>query len=470
MKHLLTLCGLLLIAALACQALSGALGQPPTQPAPSATPVSAVTLTPTDTPTPLPLTPTGAAATPTNPPSPSPTQGGDKTRLSKWALWVEGPHLRGANIYQRHVYPELDGPTFMGPGPLGPPFNQADFERMAEMGANYVNISHAGLFSETPPYTLDEDAQSNLDHLLEMIEGADLFAVISFRSGPGRSEFTFFWGEHGDWFTKDYYNDTVWKDEAAQQAWAEMWRYTAERYKDSPVVVGYDLMVEPNSNEVWFDEWDQEAFYAQHGGSSYDWNPLAQRISQAIRQVDTDTPILIGGMGYSGIEWLPYVQVTGDPRTVYTFHQYRPTEYAFQEAGETSYTYPGMFDLDWDGRVDAFDRDWLEGLLAISDEFAGQHGFPLAVNEFGLRRWAPGAADFLRDSMELFEARGLNYALWEWSSSWPEWTVKIDGMNYLHGPDPDNHAPVENELARVVRSFWGRNVYRPSNVVFKGRH
>ncbi|GAF78152.1 unnamed protein product, partial [marine sediment metagenome] len=104
--------------------------------------------------------------------TPSPESEPDGTPIpsdatsDKWELWVNGTHLRGANIYQRRVYPELDGPTFMGPYPVGPPYTQEDFNRLAALGANYVNISHPGLFTETPPYTLDKSIQDNLDNLL----------------------------------------------------------------------------------------------------------------------------------------------------------------------------------------------------------------------------------------------------------------------------------------------------------------
>ena len=146
----------------------------------------------------------------------------------KWALWTGPTQLRGANVYQRRVYPELDGPDFMGPGPLGPPYTQQDFDDLAALGANYVNISHPGLFTEEPPYTLDQDAQDNLDRLLNMAEQAGLFAVITFRTGPGRSEFWAFWGEDtvsdpdDGWFDPGYYNNRVWVDQAAQDGWVEM--------------------------------------------------------------------------------------------------------------------------------------------------------------------------------------------------------------------------------------------------------
>ena len=378
----------------------------------------------------------------------------------EFALWVGGTHLRGANIWQRRVYPDIDYGV-LGPGPIGPPFTQDDLMRMAGLGANYVNISHPGLFTEEPPFTLDESVRDNLDHLLEMIAEADMFAVISFRTGPGRSEFTFYFGDDGDWFDASMYNDTVWEDPAAQDAWVEMWRYTAEYYRDNPIVVGYDLMVEPNSNEVMVDIWDQDQFYSLYGGTLYDWNQLYPRIIEAIREVDPETPILVGGMGYSGLEWLPYMRVVDDPRVVYTFHQYEPIRYTHQMPGD-DITYPGTLDLDWDGEPEVFDRQWLDGFLYIARNFSALHGVPVAANEFGVVRWAPNAPDFMRDEMELFEEMGINYAFWEFAPAW-EPMQDNDAFDFLHGPDPDNHENVDNELAQVVMEFWGRNTIRPSN-------
>jgi len=386
----------------------------------------------------------------------------------KMALWnlSSGPHLRGANIYQRRVYPELDGPDFMGPGPVGPPYAQEDFDRLAALNANYVVISHPGLFAETTPYTLDQGIQDNLDNLLDMIAKADMFAVISFRTGPGRSEFTFFLEEVGDWFDESYLNDAVWQDTAAQDAWVAMWRYTAERYRDNPIVVGYNLMVEPNANEVWLDIWDPEEFYANYGGTLYDWNQLYPRITTAIREVDADTPILIGGMSYSTVEWLPYIKPTGDPRTVYSVHQYEPFLYTHQRSESQDFTYPGIFDTDWDGEDDLFNQVWLENLLSTVGTFAVTHGVPVAVDEFGVMRWEPGAADFVNDQMDLFEQHGVNYALWVWDPSWEPWTEE-DAFNFRHGPDPDNHADVaSSDLIEVIIKYWGRNTIRPSSITF----
>lgn len=402
----------------------------------------------------------------------SPTAKAAAAMAYKWSLWTGETQLRGANIYQRRVYPGVDGPTFMGPGPVGPPYTQEDYNRLAAMGANYVNISHPGLFTEAPPYSLDQDIQTRLDQLLAMIAQADMFAVISFRTGPGRSEFTFFWDEVGDWFDATYLNDSLWQSESAQDAWVAMWQYTAQRYKGNPVVVGYDLMVEPNSNEGGshplndpLDIWDPQQFHNQYGGTLYDWNQLYPRITAAIRQVDPQTPLLVGGNGYSAVNWLPYVQTTGDPRTVYTVHQYAPHVYTHQTPPLTK-IYPDYFDTDWDGQPEAFNKAWLANVLSFVDTFKATHGVPVAANEFGLMRWEPGAASFMDDQMDLFEVRGMNYALWLWQTSWAEYAQEVDAFNFRHGPNPNNHTDVQSSaLMTVITQHWAQNSIRPSDVI-----
>ena len=132
----------------------------------------------------------------------------------------------------------------------------------------------------------------------------------------------------------------------------------------------------------------------------------------------------------TGSECLPYLQPSGGPRTVYAVHQYAPHNYTHQEADAVVCSCPGWCDLDWDGQNDDWlDRAWLESLLSTVDDFATSHGVPVAVNEFGVVRWVPGAAEFMADEMDLFEQRGLNYALWVWDPAWGPWNEGIDAFN-----------------------------------------
>jgi hypothetical protein len=396
--------------------------------------------------------------------------------LNKWSLWQNGPHLRGANIHQRRSYPDVDG-DLANVAPIIPPYAQADFNKMAAMGANYVNISHPGLFSETPPYKVDTVVQANLDHLLTMIAQANMFAVISFRTGPGRNEFIFLDEEDPGWLGVSKDINFVWPDpnnptqqdeqkaQAAQNAWVQMWRYTAQRYRNNPVVVGYDLMVEPNSN-VLLNIWDPASFYPTYANTLYDWNQFHPRLSAAIREVDPDTPILTGGLSYSSVYWLPYLQPTADLRTVYTVHTYEPFVYTHQEP-PLNLSYPGTFDTDEDGNNDTVNQAWLDNVLTPIDDFKAAHNVPVAVNEFGVQRWEPGAAQYMEDQMALFEQRGLNQALWLWAPSTGDFVEYTHYFNPLLGPNPNNRTEVTtSDLLQVIEQNWSLNLLHP-DISFK---
>ncbi len=387
----------------------------------------------------------------------TPDDGGDT--LDKLALWTEGTQLRGANIHQRRIYPELDGDAF-GTGLFGLPFQQSDLDALAALGANYVNLSHPGLYTEQAPYQADAAAVANLDALLAMIEAADMFAVITFRTGPGRSEFSF-WGD--DDLPPGYVLNTVWEDQAAQDGWVAMWRYTAERYADSPVVIGYDLMCEPNSNALLYDEYDPEAFYAAHRGQLEDWGQLYPRITTAIREVDETTPILVSAMSWGMVDWLPYLEPTTDAATVYTTHQYAPQQQYTHQDAEGENTYPGSYDINYDGAPDTFDQAWLAAHLSTLTTFATEHDVPVAVNEFGVRRWVPNGADFMTDEMNLFDQIGVNNALWSWCPPSFDQLDTVDEFDFRFGPDPTSHdVSLPNDLHTAIAQYWSRNTVRPS--------
>jgi hypothetical protein len=385
------------------------------------------------------------------------------TDFEKWDLWNSGTMLRGANIYQWRIYEELDDGS-MGDATVGTPYIQSDFDELAKLGANVVNISHPGLFKEMLPYKIDSDVEENLDDLLSMISKADMFAIISFRTGPGRSGFTFFGDE--DWFDESYRNDEVWENNDAQDAWVEMWEYTAARYKNNPIVVGYTLMVEPNAADALLDVYDPEEFYSEYEGSFYDWNQLYPRIVKGIRSVDSSTPIIVGGMSYSSVEWFDYLEMSSDSRIVYEVHQYAPVAYTHQESESSEYTYPGSFDTNWDGIDNSFNRGWLEELLSSVSEFKQTEKVPVFIGEFGVTRWAGGADDFLDDQIELFETDGLNYSIWMWHSSFhKENRLSDNEFNFLFGTDAENtKEDTSSELLKVIKKYWESNEVRPSKM------
>lgn len=401
------------------------------------------------------------AELPTSVESPEP----GKTEITKWDLWSSDETLlRGANISQAIVILELDGPTFKGPGPVGPPYTQEDFDRLAALGANYVSISGPGIFSVDPPYEILPEVVAHYDHLLEMIANADMFATIGFRSGPGRADWSICCADE-EW-AQPYLVDTVWQDREQQAAWAEMWRAAAEHFGGHPNVVAYKLMVEPNAAAFHFNIFDPDEFFAGYAGSTYDWNSWFPEIISAIREVDTDTPILVSADDYSSLAWLPYVKLVEDERTAYYVDQYEPHVYTHQDAG-SGLSYPGHFDTNYDGTLEDFDLAWLQRQMSRVSDFEASSGAQATVEEYGLVRWAAGAEDYLNDGMSLFEEQGLNYAIWAWETEWKEYTDEVNAFNWRFGTEAENLVEVPNELQDVLTSYWALNRLRPSNVSWK---
>lgn len=365
---------------------------------------------------------------------------------TKWDLWRVKTCLRGANIWQKKIDPSVDG-NGLGTDPIGPPYPQTDFLSLAALGANYVNISHPGLYTEKAPYGIDTQAVQNLDALLSKIEKANMYAVISFRTGPGRNEETF----SG---VNSKANNDVWKSAEAQKAWAQMWKFTAERYKNNPIVVGYDLMVEPNSSAVLLGTDDPKEFYAKYKDTLYDFGPLAKAATLSIRETDSETPILLGVMDWSSVYWLEDTPLSEDSKTVYVIHSYSPYEYTHQYS-PYKISYPGY--LKWGERLDA---TWLENTLRPVYDFKQKHKVPVVVNEFGVMRWEKGASTYLDDHMSILENLGVNYSYWLWESSYSG--ISYDEFDYRKGTKSKNHRnQSDNELLRTLKKYFTKNQSRP---------
>ena len=373
-------------------------------------------------------------------------------QADKWSQWANG-RLRGFNIFAEHA-----DPTGETKGPLQFPYTEADFQEMAALGANYVQISEPGLFRMRPPYGIDTEAQANLDQLLKLIGKAGLKAVIANRTGPGRNEYAFrYQVDYDPQFAKHLY-EPLWNSTKAQSAFVAMMGYTASRYKNNCVVIGYDPLVEPNYISTVSDQTgtylDPGSFYVKYGGSVHDWNQLTPRITAAIRKVDRNTPILLEPESYGSADFLPYLKVTGDSRTVYTVHNYEPQEtYTHQSKGGTV-SYPGLMDLAGDGSKTLVDRNWQAIQLQPLLDFKTKHSVPIAITEMGAHRFVPGVIEFLNDQLDVLDKFGASYAFWEWRAPGD---LYYD-FDYRMGTDPNNEVPLPNNpILRMTRKHFVRS-------------
>ncbi len=337
--------------------------------------------------------------------------------MDRFELWRAG-ELRGANAFPHHTV--------------------ADLSALRSWGANFVSFGVFSILGFEEPFALQPDAFRDIETSLARAREAGLFAAINYRSLPGREEFNTDLRHMQDF----RYHD----------AFVRMWRETSRRLRGHDILVGYDLMCEPHPEDLFAGrDRSPEVFPTIAKDTPADWNLLARRAVEAIREEDPDTPVIINSTGWAYPHTFDYLEPVADPRTLYSVHFYQPHYYTHQKPGDGR-AYPGFVDPDepdlrWDAAA-------IARKLAPVRRFQEAHGAPIFVGEFGCARYAPGAVEWLRDQLELYERWGWSWAYWDLRG----WEV----MDIEMSPDPaDKARHADTPLLRLFKSYFARTAVHP---------
>jgi hypothetical protein len=338
--------------------------------------------------------------------------------MDRFELWKSGA-LRGANAFPRHTVEDLSA--------------------LRSWGANLVTFGVKSVLELGEPFPLAADAFADIDSALDRARQAGLFAVINFRSIPGRKEF-----DHD----LDHFRDFKYHD-----AFVRLWGETARHLRDRQIA-GYDLMCEPHPEDV-FEGNDRlpAVFPKKAKGTPADWNLLVRRTVEAIREEDADTPIIVNSTGWAYAHTFDYLDLVADSRTVYSVHFYAPHYYTHQKPGDNR-AYPGFVDPaepgpPWDKRV-------VEEKLSPVRRYQQQHHVPIFSGEYGCARYAPGALQWFRDQMDLYDQWGWSSAYWDLRG----WEV----MDIEMTADPnDKQRYPDTPLLGVFKSYFAKDRVFPSS-------
>lgn len=181
----------------------------------------------------------------------------------------------------------------------------ADIKFIASQGANTIRLPfNYKLFTDEDymGLTAGQDGFARVDSVVKWCRDNGLYLILDMHDCPG--------GQTGDNIDDGYGYPWIFESEPSQKLFCDIWRTIAKRYKDEPVILGYELMNEPIAH--YFDNKDE---------LNEKLEPLYKRAVKAIREVDGNHVILLGGARWNS-DFFMFKDWTFDNNIMYTCHRY----------------------------------------------------------------------------------------------------------------------------------------------------
>ena len=182
---------------------------------------------------------------------------------------------------------------------------QADIRFIAQQGANTIRLPfNYKLFTDEDYMGLSsqQDGFQRIDQLISWCRQAGLYLILDMHDCPG--------SQTGDNIDDGYGYPWLFESEQSQQLFCDIWQRIAKRYAKEPVILGYELMNEPIAH--YFENKDELNARLE---------PLYKRAVKAIRQVDRNHVILLGGARWNS-DFFMFNDWTFDNNIMYTCHRY----------------------------------------------------------------------------------------------------------------------------------------------------
>ena len=205
-----------------------------------------------------------------------------------------------------------------------------DVQFIKNTGANTIRLPfHYKLFTDEDfmGLTANQDGFVRVDSVVEWCREADLYLILDMHDAPG--------GQTGDNIDDSYGYPWLFESETSQQLYCDIWRKIAERYKNEPVILGYELFNEPiapyfpNMEELngsfkpfKDSKFDDKIMYTCH---RYGGDPTKEAIQSIIDFRDkVNLPMYMGEIGHNTDEWqAAFCQTMRDNNIGYTFWPYK---------------------------------------------------------------------------------------------------------------------------------------------------
>lgn len=181
-----------------------------------------------------------------------------------------------------------------------------DIQYIKSTGMNTIRIPfHYKLFTDEDFMDLkvNQDGFQRLDSLVSWCRESEIYLILDMHDAPG--------GQTGDNIDDSYGYPWLFVEEDSQELFISIWKRIAEHYKNEPIILGYDLLNEPIAHH----------FTEDLPKLNAELEPLYKKAVAAIREVDTNHIILLGGAQWNS-NFKVFNDSKFDNKIMYTCHRY----------------------------------------------------------------------------------------------------------------------------------------------------
>ena len=180
-----------------------------------------------------------------------------------------------------------------------------DIAYIKQTGMNSIRLPfHYKLFTDEDYMGLksNQDGFARVDSIIKWCKAEGLYVILDMHDAPG--------GQTGDNIDDSYGYPWLFESETSKQLFSEIWKKIADRYKNEPTVLGYDLLNEPIAT-----------YFTNKEEINKLMVPVYKRGIEAIRSVDPNHIILLGGAQWNS-NFSMFDEKAIDSNMLYTCHRY----------------------------------------------------------------------------------------------------------------------------------------------------
>ncbi len=312
---------------------------------------------------------------------------------------------------------------------------EKDVRYIASLGMDHIRLGFDQIVLEESPYKYREKILYILQEFASWCKRYNLRLVLNMHKAVGN-------------YCDIHEESGLMQNEELQHRFISAWVKLEEVFLDDNTVI-FELL-----NEV-------------VDATADEWNYVAEKTINAIRKLNRDRLIIIGGTEWNNPPGLDYIKVYDDENIIYTFHCYAPHEFTHQQgvlqAGPLFYNRKMPYPTEDIERYREYHRlhgaenpypefekidiDFLRQYLQPAKRFIENHPDKILwCGEFGTIRHCDikYRENWMRDMITILKEWDIPYCVWNYLST------PNDG-NRFSLVDDDNRQILSEEMGKIIR-------------------